>query len=1730
MHPAIISSIEEDDYCITFRAADTQDRVVRTLDKDDLIDKAVLDIPSLSTDKLKTGSRVAVYPVQNCGYLLPGTVRKVINAYLIQVTLDTGPIKDINCDHVKIIPNSFIKKPTFDSKIDLEAFKNMTANNSLINKKKPNILLGYDYVDTDKPDLQNSWEAALSRKSSKRPEKKVEPMKPIVPERLPPAPVTSEIKTQPYLPIPQSLNKPTPSLGQQKPLVSILNPPMAPPLLPPSSLAPSLLPISTSAPTILPIPTLAQPLLLPSSMAPPLLPLSSSASVILPLPTLAQPLLPPSSVTPLSLPPSALAPTVLPPYSMAPPLSIPVKSTEIKALLETKPEIQTEKKSKPKAPKLSRSKSRESYEEMKRAVKETVSSLVSEVTAEEKLRQSLIIGALKKWSPKKEAARAKSTKATVKKKKKIKDGERTSSVESSGSDDVTMELLSICKESNINTPNKVSEAEKLAWQQSRPPVPPPTSLQPPASITASTSKSEVSNESSTQNIPSNPDPRKETLKPERSLDDIVRETMMALAKPSAENVSLQEKAITPDTEQDKEIEKDPIMEKKIEPNNDVQNNDLAVVSDATVEQVKSEENISNSKDTNDLKCETVSEPFREVTSKPTEVNSEPMNELEVTVDPVQNEITAENATENKEVHKIDEKKEQPDSTEKVIEPDMVLENAKEEITEDETVVENNLESPHDILEDKTHTNDIAVESENKESVNESPAEKPSKFVQVEAEINEIKESKEESNLDTKETESKTTLIAILDDKLVSSSKESEEKDTNISIPTAEESTKIDVNISISPVEDPSKKDVNISISTAEEPIRKDVYEFDEDQDISPSEVVIKKKKIELAKSIVNSEIKEPTDIKKDFEKSVDDISSSEDTKSVTESVHFETLTNTDENPETVEVKNEINSKSLVNGDSASSTDNLENCVNDLISSKTEEPTKPSTTEPVKVVPKKKPNNNDKPKPVIKKKPTSFTELKLKKKKLEELRKISELKETKYETPTNIDKADTNAEKNETEKLSEKVGESVTKSDEKSTENFVKPIAKPVISEIKQTKNNNEPKNDSKSNKSEKPIDEITVKKDKAVLARKALVKRIKEMKKKKVESNNIPSENGKIEILSENLTKNECKDTSKHEEKPAKKDELSSKPTQNSVEKSDKATEKPSKMVEKSPKPIEKSVKPTETDSDKTSVKVTSLTPGKTVKKSPPKKKKPKAGLQPGHVDENTFYYRDPEFPDNWFIKVTKRSGGTRQKDHYFFTPCRTMLRSMLQITRFIKGAIPSQPSKKKFPIDYEDMPFKQDLSKADQEMTNNFELNFYKLINKKKTKENPVLTNGIEEHSPGDIVEENDITEAIAIEEASEDASEQKMTDDNCFKIPNEENIRMLRSRRSGSSKKDLPLLTNSEETENKGDDEKADIENKEVNEKEDLTVNNIENGEKVTKNIKSLDDSTTETKPVDDNNKKDKKVVNDVLKIDSSPHSPIKKKLRSNDILSKKKLRSGKVTKSPKKKLLNFRNKKLIRPAVEKLNFDIDKLSSNKTKKDKSHKNSGENAAANNVQTQGDVNVQENKPEEAQEETTANSKDITDNDAQTNKKSASNKRPASPDDPNCTKQPLTKKLKREDSPSKPFINRGPACKRKHSLTSSESEGEEDICSTDNDIHTDIDNDNNDISTNDPAVHKCAASLVKVFKQGLMEATCGHCFETGCYTPESIEIDIPGSIIIMECGVCSWTTVRRISITNKLI
>jgi len=64
----------------------------------------------------------------------------------------------------------------------------------------------------------------------------------------------------------------------------------------------------------------------------------------------------------------------------------------------------------------------------------------------------------------------------------------------------------------------------------------------------------------------------------------------------------------------------------------------------------------------------------------------------------------------------------------------------------------------------------------------------------------------------------------------------------------------------------------------------------------------------------------------------------------------------------------------------------------------------------------------------------------------------------------------------------------------------------------------------------------------------------------------------------------------------------------------------------------------------------------------------------------------------------------------------------------------------------------------------------------------------------------------------------------------------------------------------------------------------------------------------------------------------------------------------------------------------------------------------------------------------------------------------------------------------------------------------------------------------------KCDLKLVSLFRHEMCRAKCGHCEEMGKYTMHMVHFDMPQKIISMECQTCSWTTVRRMVITTRVV
>ena len=66
-----------------------------------------------------------------------------MNAYMLQVRLDEGAVKDVNCEYVRMLPPSFLNLSSngFDA-FSKEKTKEAPSNTYASSKNKPNILLG----------------------------------------------------------------------------------------------------------------------------------------------------------------------------------------------------------------------------------------------------------------------------------------------------------------------------------------------------------------------------------------------------------------------------------------------------------------------------------------------------------------------------------------------------------------------------------------------------------------------------------------------------------------------------------------------------------------------------------------------------------------------------------------------------------------------------------------------------------------------------------------------------------------------------------------------------------------------------------------------------------------------------------------------------------------------------------------------------------------------------------------------------------------------------------------------------------------------------------------------------------------------------------------------------------------------------------------------------------------------------------------------------------------------------------------------------------------------------------------------------------------------------------------------------------------------------------------------------------------------------------------------------
>merc|ERR1712130_181580 len=59
----------------------------------------------------------------------------------------------------------------------------------------------------------------------------------------------------------------------------------------------------------------------------------------------------------------------------------------------------------------------------------------------------------------------------------------------------------------------------------------------------------------------------------------------------------------------------------------------------------------------------------------------------------------------------------------------------------------------------------------------------------------------------------------------------------------------------------------------------------------------------------------------------------------------------------------------------------------------------------------------------------------------------------------------------------------------------------------------------------------------------------------------------------------------------------------------------------------------------------------------------------------------------------------------------------------------------------------------------------------------------------------------------------------------------------------------------------------------------------------------------------------------------------------------------------------------------------------------------------------------------------------------------------------------------------------------------------------------------------RCDVKLVSLFQSELCKAVCNHCADPESFTVHTLQVDMPRQVVYMECQVCGWTTVRRVTI-----
>ena len=195
-------------------------------------------------------------------------------------------------------------------------------------------------------------------------------------------------------------------------------------------------------------------------------------------------------------------------------------------------------------------------------------------------------------------------------------------------------------------------------------------------------------------------------------------------------------------------------------------------------------------------------------------------------------------------------------------------------------------------------------------------------------------------------------------------------------------------------------------------------------------------------------------------------------------------------------------------------------------------------------------------------------------------------------------------------------------------------------------------------------------------------------------------------------------------------------------------------------------------------------------KKQPSKDVSPKSSKKP--TINNGFTYVDSKTPPNWYIMVKKRADGV-SSDTYYYTPCNTKLRSVMEIKKFISGKIKSKPMKKV--RDVSTLPTREMLCKEEFDLTKEICEDLFSVATVEEKLIKTVEEEKNEDTETKESVEteavHNDIQSALNIDVSKTDDDDAETQEkDHVFKVPSLESFRSQKSK--SSSKLPSPNCTN--------------------------------------------------------------------------------------------------------------------------------------------------------------------------------------------------------------------------------------------------------------------------------------------------------------------------------------------------